>query len=202
VYSEVPRSVQRYSRYNSTVIWNYDAHRHISESPTVIQYSDGSLPATQIDENKYLTPEYFKWRYAGFVNPYPVRYPVGRQHRRLCIGSIKSADLGKTNRLLTYIQARKEIYLPVYRKLVVQQAKFIKLKEMLERGQNLLIVEVDGPHQESLPYYMAKYNVGIDFIEEHTILATPENLSIMLNDSRHPFGHGYCLAIALLELEL
>ena len=31
------------------------------------------------------------------------------------------------------------------------------------------------------------------------MLITPENLNIMLNDPKHPYGHGYCLAKALLQ---
>lgn len=73
---------------------------------------------------------------------------------------------------------------------------------MLKDGKNLLIVEVDGPHGESLDYYKKKYKVDDNFIEDDTILATKENLKIMLNDTKHAFGHGYCLAVALLNLSL
>lgn len=77
-----------------------------------------------------------------------------------------------------------------------------KLKKWLQEGKNLLIIEVDGPHQESLDYYKEKYNVDDDFIVNSTMLATKENLEIMLNDTKHPFGHMYCLAACLLGIEL
>ena len=70
---------------------------------------------------------------------------------------------------------------------------------MLKEGKNLLILEVDGPHQESLPYYQATYHVNDKFIENHTMLATTDNLNIMLNDTKHSYGHGYVLASCLLE---
>lgn len=38
------------------------------------------------------------------------------------------------------------------------------------------------------------------FIENGTLLASKENLQLLLNDAKHPFGHGYCLAWALLDL--
>jgi len=72
---------------------------------------------------------------------------------------------------------------------------------------------VDGPREESLSYYKEKYNVPDNWIWETpvrsdlgglvrrqaTIAATRENLDIMLNDKEHAYGHGYCLADALLE---
>lgn len=45
------------------------------------------------------------------------------------------------------------------------------------------------------------YNVDDSFIQNHTMLATKENLNIMIDDIKHPFGHGYCLAMALLSFD-
>ncbi len=101
--------------------------------------------------------------------------------------------------LLSYIEARKEIYLPIYVELARKQPKFEKLRKMLEKGQNLMIVEIDGPHQESLEYYRETYSVGDDWIEEDSIEASERNMDIMLSDGKHAFGHGYCLAMALKE---
>jgi len=198
VYVEVPPTVQRYSRFDQTVIWSQkEQETHIVSHPTVANWPDGTPVNMRLSDDRHLTPEYFHWRYRGMYNSYPVRYPVGRSYRSKCIGSIKDEDLGKSNRLLTYVEARKEIYLPIYVDLVQKRPKFHKLKEMLARGENLLIIEVDGPHQESLSYYQEKYGVEDDFIEKSTILATERNLNIMLNDEKHAFGHGYCLAYAL-----
>lgn len=76
---------------------------------------------------------------------------------------------------------------------------FHKLLFKVKSGTSITIVEVDGPHQESLPYYQDKYNVSEDFIVNHVMESTPQNLNIMLHDEKHPFGHGYCLATALLR---
>ena len=71
--------------------------------------------------------------------------------------------------------------------------------DKLKQGKNILIIEVDGPHQESLQYYIDKYNdVSSDFIENGTMLTNKENINMMLHDDKHPFGHGYCLALALI----
>jgi hypothetical protein len=143
--------------------------------------------------------DYWNWREKGMKTKDPIRYPAGYKNRRNCLYSIKDKD---SMIKLSYIEARKEIYLPIYTDLVRKQKQFEELKERLSKGENLLIIEVDGPHQESLEYYKKKYGVKDDFIEKDTILATEENLKIMLNDDKHSFGHGYCLAAALLDFDL
>ena len=178
IYEEIPASKQPYSRYVSTVIWNHPAEKHFV--------------------NGKITQEYLHWRTKGFNNKYAVRYPVGYNHRHKCIGSIIDPYI-ETPILLNYIDTRKKIYLPYYVHAVRQQPQFQELKQMLSNNINILIMEVDGPHQESLSYYQEKYKVDDNFINKGTMLATKENLEIMLNDDKHPFGHGYCLAKALLD---
>lgn len=180
VYKIVPYSKQRYSRYDNTVIWEHPSEIHINN-------------------NNELTKEYYDWRNKGMDNIHPVRYPVGFKNRHSCLFSISNDNM---NNRLNYIQARKEIYLKEYSKAVVKQPLFHELKQRLNKGENLLIIEVDGPHQESLDYYKDKYNVNDNFIENDTILINKNNMEILLNDPKHPFGHGYCLAMTLLDLEI
>ena len=154
------------------------------------------------------------WRNKGMNCKDAIRYPVGwnKKARASCIGSLpdrvlekaKISNLGiemKDIKLLNYIESRKEIYLPIYCRLVKQQKQYHELKEMLESGINLLIIEVDTAIQSSLPYYKEKYGVDDDFIENDTMLVNVENLKIMLNDTKHPFGHGYCISAALLGID-
>ena len=103
---------------------------------------------------------------------------------------------------LNYIEGRKGIYLPVYCQLAKEQPLFKALQQKLANGENLLIIEVDGPHQESLEYYKNKYGVDDTFIQNKTMLVNSENIKIMLNDEKYPFGHGYCLAMALLNKDI
>jgi len=179
VYEYLPAAIERYSRYDPTIIWEYPEETHVK---------DGKL----------VTEKYKKWREKLENNLYPVRYPVGFRHRHKCLYSLKNIGGGP----LDYIEARKHIYLPCYTELVKKQPKFRELKELLATGQNLLIIEVDGPHEESLPYYKEKYGVDDEFIVDDSVDATAENLKILLNDPKHPFGHGYCLAVALLDLDV
>lgn len=189
MYEQVEKSVQRYSAYDPKIIWDH---------PEEIHYKNGNP-----------TLEYWNWRKKGFSCQNAVRYPVGRFQRTKCIGAIWNFELGEDEnalewkadkyKLIDYINARKLIYVPIYCKLVSEKPQFKELQKMLENGENLLIVEVDGPHQESLQYYEKKYSVSKNWIEENTIEASKENLEILLNDSKHPFGHGYCLAMSLLD---
>jgi hypothetical protein len=185
VYKNVPYTKSNYSRYDNRVIWKHDAEQHI-------------------DENGLLNDNYWNWREKGLKCKDAIRYPVGFKHRHKCLYSIKEGkdEYTTTSQKLTYIEGRKAIYLPLYIELAKKTKEFKLLQEKLENNKNLLIIEVDGPHQESLPYYKKKYSVNDDFIKESTILATEENMNIMLNDDKHAFGHGYCLAMTLLDLKV
>jgi hypothetical protein len=59
---------------------------------------------------------------------------------------------------------------------------------------------------ESLDYYIDKYNVNDDFIVSDgtpgTVSCNAENMNILLNDNLHPFGHGYCLGMSLLNITI
>lgn len=187
VYETVPKTVCTYSRYDKRIIWSWSAEKH----------------ATKLEDGSYdLNEKYFIWRNAGMSAKDAIRYPVGFKDRHKCLFALKEKDGRILPKPLNYIEGRKEIYLPVYTELVKKEQQFFELKERMKNGENLLIIEVDGPHTESLPYYQEKYNVDKDFIIENTMLATKENLSVMLEDPSHPFGHGYVLAAALLDIEL
>lgn len=154
----------------------------------------------------YPNTNYPVWRAKGVRNPYPVRYPVGLKHRNECLCSYKYLEndpMKETDFFhhLDYISSRKEIYVPLYTELVKEEHVFSQLQEMLRKGTNLIILEVYGPHQESVPYYMEKYGVGDDFITFGSVEINQKNIHILLNDPRHPFGHGYCLAMAILNKE-
>lgn len=180
VYENVPDVCK--AQNDGTIIWKYPAEIHIS--------------------NNEITPEYFNWREKGMNNKYYIRYPVGREHRHKCKFAIKENNIEEKQIRLNYIEARKELYFPLYTELVEKQKKYKELKTLLKCGENLLIIEIDGPHQESLAYYKKLYNVDNNFITDNTIEVTPENMKIMLNDAKHPFGHGYCLGMSLLNIQI
>lgn len=185
VYATVPRSVQRRSKRDRQIIWDHPAERHVI---------DGKL-----------TPAYYAWREKLQHIEYPVRYPATYHHRHKCLYALaedpSTGEIDEKNQL-DYIASRKAIYVPNYIGLVIQEPKFAKLKKKLLRGKNLLIIEVDGPHQESMSYYRKTYEVNDDFITYDSMIVNEKNIEIMLNDEKHPFGHGYCLAMALLGMDI
>lgn len=191
IYYKVPKSIQRYSRYNSKIIW-------------------GWKDDTFVNKNDKILPSYWNWRNRGMYANDPIRYPVGHNGRHGCIGAIKldenilhSRDVNlRDYQLLDYIESRKQIYVPIYNQAVKKERKYNILKQKLDNNINLLICEVDVAYSESLDYYKFTYGVGDNFIENDTMLINKENLELMLNDNRHPFGHGYCLAASLLNIDL
>lgn len=174
-YPKVPFSRQSYSRYDPTIVWQHDAEVHL--------------------HNGVPTKEYYAWRAKGMANPYPVRYPVGYKHRHECVFSL--TDDG---RALNYANARKEIYLAEYANAARKEPQYTELMNMVKSGKNILICEVDGPHQESNAYYNNKYGTSMDLITDHCVDVNGFGiLGMFLSDTKHSFGHGFALAWTMLE---
>lgn len=192
VYPSVPASYSKtITKDKTSVVWSHPKEVH-----------------TKVLKNRKQVPneKYWAWRKKGMMFEAPLRWPVGRKFAKTCLYAIppnpegEDPYRGDPKIQLDYISARKQIYLKYYADLVSEHPDFLELKERLQNGEKLLIIEVDGPHQESLEYYQNTYGVEETFIRRNTMRATFRNLSIMLNDPLHPFGHGYCLAAALLGI--
>ncbi len=201
VYARTPKMKVQYSQWDRKVIWQRGQEQHVLPKNKIKDLA-GHVKIAGTDT--YLTPAYFKWREDLTRNKYAVRYPVGNgSTKRSCLGLLSDEELERYNSgdvsevtLLGYIDARKEVYVKLYSDLVKQHPKFKKLVA-IARKQPVLIVEVDGPHQEDLQYYIDTYSVNPDFIEEDTIVASRDNLKVMLEDPKHAYGHGYVLADVL-----
>lgn len=188
IFKSVPDIIVPYSRFDRTTVWKWNAEDHLN------------------DDNEIL-PNYWIWRNTLAHNKYAVRHPVGLRNKRTCVTCIYNEEDTFTTELndfecLGYIEARKRLYLPEYTSLVKREHLYKKLEKYIKDGKNLLILEVDGPIQESLQYYKEEYGVNDDFIVDGTIEANEKNMKIMINDRKHIFGHGYCLATALLDLDI
>lgn len=136
-------------------------------------------------------PLYFRWRNSLWNCRFPIRYPntIYRRHDArfsLCVDKI-----GKETRM-DYLSARKNIYMKEYIRLVKKLTEYRKLHDMLSRGQNLLICEIDVPGQNKKGEY------GKDCDVSNTCMMNIEKLENLMNDPSEPFGHGLCLAYSLL----
>ncbi len=191
VYAEVPAACETRSRFDNTGIWKWPAQTHCVVTP------QPGLLHSKIA----MTMAYFLWRKSGMCAPEPIRYPVGQRHMDKCLFSLRQNEDGTVDpRPLDYIQSRKAIYLPYYNNAVKQHPEFLNLQARLHQGENLLIIEVDGPRARSMEHYKKTYGVGDNFIENDTILVDAQRLEILLNDDRERYGHGYCLAGCLLGI--
>lgn len=190
VYPAVPEIRRVRGRRDQTVVFQHPAETHVTKDLEIL-------------------PAYWAWRAKGMSAPDPIRYPVTYDVdlRASCLGALWRDDEGdpqtpwnaKVTEALDYISARKRIYVPLYEKYVTAQPQFRELVKRVRDGENLLILEVDGPHQESMQYYKERYGCTDDFIKNDSVAATHENLHLLLNDPLHPYGHGYCLAKAMLN---
>lgn len=175
IYEEVEAVTQyQHPQFHRDVIyWQHPKEKHV--------------------ERNTILPAYWAWRKKLFENKHPVRYPNGFNNRHKVICSIWQDD--QQNYLfLDYITARKKIYCNEYRRLCPRIPKFQELKQRVLNGENILIVEVDGPDPSlTYPPYdrISLENPGLS-IDESTI-------KLLINDPKKPFGHGFVIAALLLD---
>lgn len=191
---EITENVWQFSKVYSQV----KSIRQKRKDVVIWEYGD----ETHVDETGALMPAYMTWRKTGMTHPHAVRYPVGRALASTCLYALKDPIPGAVPdeaSKLGYVEARKTIYEPMYTEAAMRQPVFHELATSLKSGTKLAIVETDGPHAESLEHYKTTWDLGDDFIVDGYMEATEANLNIMLEDTKHPYGHGYCLARALMK---
>jgi hypothetical protein len=93
---------------------------------------------------------------------------------------------------MDYLTSRKEIYVNEYIRLIRKLPEYTKLLEKLCRGENIMICEMDVPAKNKRGEY------GIDCDDNNNCIMTIEKLERLMNDPSEAFGHGLCLAYALL----
>lgn len=153
-----------------------------------------------------ITKKYWNWRYQVQHCEEPLRYPVGYHERHNCKACVKVVDWEtKKFKVYNYVDARKYVYEQLYRDCVNyyretnSKNKFDYLLSLVKSGQDITIVEVDGPRQEFLEHYIEKYNLPENFIQNNVVEATFSTINIFEQDTKAPCGHGFYLAKMLLE---
>ncbi len=94
-----------------------------------------------VGEDGNPTREYFAWARAGWNNPRAVRYPMGR-------GAVPSYSYWNGSKL-SYIEARKEIYIPLYSQSVSKTEAYAQLQKEHEKG-DIWLWDFDGYDYHSL----------------------------------------------------
>ena len=135
-----------------------------------------------------MTDEYWIWRHKLLNNNFAVRYPNGFRGRRHCLSLLD--DNGK---FLDYVAGR-QVYIESYTKGDVRQHPLYReLEDKLRAGENLLILEVDGPrYHRTEPY---------NTLPEGSLAITEEIVKLARNHPKRPFGHGWVLGAMLAGLE-
>lgn len=87
------------------------------------------------------TAEYFAWAKEGWDNPRAVRYPMGK-------GAIPKYSYWDGEKL-SYIEARKKIYVPLYSDAVAGTHAFAQLKTLANEG-DIWLWDFDGYDYRSL----------------------------------------------------
>jgi hypothetical protein len=122
-----------------------------------------------VDPNGDPIDLYWEWARAGWNNPRAVRYPMGK-------GAIPLYSFWE-GRKLSYIEARKAIYAPLYIRAVRETAAFERLTELFKAGELIVLRDYDGYDYSAL---------GL-------------TLSEVLNNSKKKMGHAFVLAMLLSQ---
>lgn len=120
-----------------------------------------------VDENQNPSPEYFEWAQKGWNDTKAHRYPMGK-------GAVPLFSYWDGEKM-SYTEARKKIYIPLYSRAVKQTFAFEKLKKMHEEGQDLYLWDFDGYNHKAL-----------DLTYDQVI-----------NDPNRKMGHAFVIAMLL-----
>jgi hypothetical protein len=82
------------------------------------------------------SPEYFKWAKTGWRASRAHRYPMGK-------GAVPEYSYWNKKKL-TYVEARKEIYIPLYSAAVAQTEAFEQLREIHAQSEDIWLWDFDG----------------------------------------------------------
>jgi len=122
-----------------------------------------------VDEDENPTEEYFKWARMGFLTQRGVRYPMGKGKH-----SLYSWWNGKKHGC---IEARKNIYIPIYQSAIEKTEAYEMLKAFYSEKESIVLWDFDG-------YDHDKFGVSIDEV---------------INDSNRIMGHAFVLKMMLLK---
>lgn len=120
-----------------------------------------------LEEDGSVGERYFKWAQDGWNDIKAHRYPMGKGAKPLY-----SYWDGEQ---LTYVEARKEIYIPLYAQAVQKTFAFQKLKKLYETGEDLYLWDFDA----------------------HSLQPGTFNYWDLWNNPSIKVGHAYVLAMLL-----
>lgn len=116
------------------------------------------------DENGFIkVKEYINWAIKGFEDSFAHRYPMGKGAKAefsvniFKFGTytdsdgIKTADYCPGAKHFSYIEARKELYIPFYSKTVRESEAYMKLEDIFfNERKDIYLVDFDGYDHKAL----------------------------------------------------
>jgi hypothetical protein len=123
--------------------------------------------AQHADQNGDPTPAYWVWAEKGWGDQFAHRYPMGR-------GAVPKYSWWEGNKL-GYIDARKQIYAPLYAEAVKKTNGWNRLVQAYNTEPLIVLRDFDG------------YDYG----------AMNKTLTQVLNDPKRKMGHAFVLAMLL-----
>jgi hypothetical protein len=120
-----------------------------------------------LEDDGSVGERYFKWAKDGWQDIRAHRYPMGKE----AVPLFSYWD-GKK---LTYVEARKEIYIPLYSQAVKKSSAFEKLKKIYDAGGDLYLWDFDGYDYQTF---------GLTFDQ-------------VINDPVRKMGHAFVIAMLL-----
>lgn len=115
----------------------------------------------EYDDNGVPTPQWYLWRDAGFANYFAHRYPMGK--------GAKPLYSWWNGNIYGYVEARKNIYAPIYENSIKDTNVFLGLKQEYLKGTKICIQDFDTYPLEGATYLDA------------------------INNPLKPFGHGFVI---------
>lgn len=134
---------------------------------------------------------WYKWHDSLLKHTLPVRRPNGKK--------VPLYAWWK-GRKLGVIESRKEIYVPYLQQLYRNHPVYQKLLNEVRTGKNIIILEPDGPRHELYPDGMSVSLELLYGLQNVTKMKDFPGGDRFGDPNKYvPYGHGYVLALTLLE---
>ena len=138
-----------------------------------------------LDKDNNPNDKWIHWHKTLKHHNLPVRRPNGKAIPLYAYFNGEKLDI---------IEARKKIYIPYLKQLYRKNPVYQQLLEKVKSGKNIIIVEPDGP---LLDLYPDGLEVNLTILNDLIEKTNYDDLGV--KNKYRPYGHGYVLAMCLLE---
>jgi len=133
---------------------------------------------------------WYAWQKAGYANPKAIRRPNGYE---------KPLYAWHNQQKLNVVEARKQLYIPELQRLYRAHPVYQKLLDIVRNGQSVVIIEPDGPAEDTRCQPLSKETLVA--LQDCTTCKEAALLFGLSSGSDHyfPYGHGYVIALTILQ---